>query len=80
MLTLCSSSSLDLIPIKKNAQGPPLAYEYDLGKSIRIPGAHGEEIVRDVFTDVHVSLRLLSLLSILTHVVRYLTFLNPIKY
>jgi hypothetical protein len=33
----------------------PLQYDFNLSKSIRIPGAHGEEIVRDLITDVHVS-------------------------
>jgi WD40 repeat protein len=46
---------LDLIPIEKSPHGKPLQYEYDLEKSIRLEGAHAEEIVRDVFTDVHVS-------------------------
>jgi WD40 repeat protein len=51
-----SECYLDFIPIHKNVQGGPLQYEYDLEKSVRLPGGHGEEIVRDVFTDVHVSL------------------------
>ncbi|KAF2023560.1 WD40 repeat-like protein [Setomelanomma holmii] len=45
-------SRLDLIPITK-ASGSPLQYDYDPGKSIQLPGGHGEEIVRDLFTDVH---------------------------
>jgi hypothetical protein len=45
---------VDLIPIVKSAGGP-LDYQYDLTKSIRLAGAHAEEIVRDLFTDVHVS-------------------------
>lgn len=49
-----SESRLDLVPIYKNADGP-LQYDYNLAKSINFPGGHGEEIVRDLFTDVHVS-------------------------
>ncbi|KAF2871191.1 WD40-repeat-containing domain protein [Massariosphaeria phaeospora] len=49
----CDSSSLDLIPIERNPRGSPLQYEFDLQKSIQIPGAHDGEIVRDIFTDVH---------------------------
>lgn len=51
---------LDLIPIEKSPSGTPLQYQYDLEMRIRLEGAHSEEIVRDVFTDVHVG----SLLSI----------------
>lgn len=56
ILTIYSESSFDLIPLQKNISGEPLQYEYDLEKSVRLSGAHGEEIIRDVFTDVHVSL------------------------
>jgi hypothetical protein len=49
-----SESHLSLIPITKTSTGP-LDYAYDLSKAIQYPGAHGEEIVRDLFTDVHVS-------------------------
>jgi hypothetical protein len=49
-----SEGTLDLIPMTKSVSGP-LQYEYDLAKTIRLPGAHGEEIVRDLFTDVHAS-------------------------
>jgi hypothetical protein len=49
-----SESRLGLIPITKTSTGP-LDYAYDLSKAIQFPGAHGEEIVRDLFTDVHVS-------------------------
>lgn len=52
----CSENYLDLIPLEKNTKGLPLQYEYDLEKSLRLSGAHGEDIVRDIFTDVHVSL------------------------
>ncbi|KAF9691222.1 hypothetical protein EKO04_010756 [Ascochyta lentis] len=47
-----SESRLDLVPVHKGADGP-LQYEYDLAKSVRLPSAHGEEIVRDLFTDTH---------------------------
>jgi hypothetical protein len=46
---------LDLVPLSKGADGP-LQYDYNLAKSVRLPGAHGDEIVRDLFTDVHVSI------------------------
>lgn len=49
-----SESRLDLIPIAKKPEGGPLDYSYDLAKAIRLEGAHGEEIVRDLVTDVHV--------------------------
>jgi hypothetical protein len=52
--THCSESFLDLVPLSKNASGP-LQYEYHLEQSSRLPGAHGDEVVRDLFTDVHVS-------------------------
>jgi WD repeat-containing protein 89 len=55
-----SESYLDLIPVQKTLQAGPLAYEYDLEGRIRLQGAHGEEIVRDVFTDVHVRSAFLS--------------------
>ncbi|KAF2705755.1 WD40 repeat-like protein [Pleomassaria siparia CBS 279.74] len=48
-----SSNYLDIIPIRKNLHGGPLDYQYDLEKSIRLPNGHGEEIIRDLFTDVH---------------------------
>ncbi|RAR16102.1 WD40 repeat-like protein [Stemphylium lycopersici] len=46
-----SESDLNLIPITKGSNGP-LDYTFDLGNSISLPGAHGEEIVRDLFTDI----------------------------
>ncbi|KAF3045913.1 hypothetical protein E8E12_006585 [Didymella heteroderae] len=46
-----SESRLDLVLVHKNAG--VLQYEYDLSKSVRLPGAHGEEVVRDLFTDTH---------------------------
>lgn len=48
-----SEGHLDLVPVQKGAG--VLQYAYDLAKSVRLPGAHGEEIVRDLFTDIHVS-------------------------
>lgn len=48
-----SENLLNLIPIDKDTNGP-LDYSFDLDKSISFPGAHGEEIVRDLFTDTHV--------------------------
>jgi hypothetical protein len=53
LLTQISESRLNLIPITKASAGP-LSYEYNLNKSIQLPGAHGEEIVRDLFTDLEV--------------------------
>ncbi|CAO2647403.1 Nn.00g083250.m01.CDS01 [Neocucurbitaria sp. VM-36] len=47
-----SESQLNLIPIEKHASGP-LQYDFNIEKSIQLPGAHGEDLVRDVFTDVH---------------------------
>ncbi|KAF1928261.1 WD40 repeat-like protein [Didymella exigua CBS 183.55] len=46
-----SESRLDLVPVYKGAG--VLQYGYDLTKSVRLPGAHGEEVVRDLFTDTH---------------------------
>jgi hypothetical protein len=37
----------------KRMGGGPLEYECDLGRVARLQGAHREEVVRDVFTDVH---------------------------
>ena len=54
MLTVCSERRMNLIPIGKNDSGP-LQYEFNVEKSVLLPGAHGEELVRDVFTDIHVS-------------------------
>ncbi|KAL1593736.1 hypothetical protein SLS60_010468 [Paraconiothyrium brasiliense] len=47
-----SSGDLTLYPVQKNAQGGPLNYICNLQQPIRFQGAHGEEIVRDLFTDV----------------------------
>ena len=49
-----SESRLNLIPISKDNNGP-LQYQVDIEKSIQLPGAHGEELIRDIFTDVQVS-------------------------
>lgn len=57
MLIKDSESRLDLVPINKHVDGP-LQYNYDLAKSTRFSGGHGEEIVRDLFTDVHVSVHI----------------------
>lgn len=57
MLTYYSGTMVDLIPIIKTP-GSPLQYDFDLAKSIRLQGAHGEEIVRDAYTDIHVSLQI----------------------
>ncbi|KAH8731818.1 WD40-repeat-containing domain protein [Phaeosphaeriaceae sp. PMI808] len=46
-----SESRLDLIPITKTLTRP-LEYGYDNAKSIRLQGAHGGEIVRDLITDI----------------------------
>lgn len=54
MLTMCSESSLNLIPISKDSSSP-LDYTFNPSKSIQLPGGHGEELVRDIVTDVSVS-------------------------
>jgi WD40 repeat protein len=54
LLTRTSLNRLEVVPITKSSAGP-LQYEYDLARSIKLHPAHGEEIVRDMFTDVHVS-------------------------
>ncbi|KAF2272627.1 WD40 repeat-like protein [Westerdykella ornata] len=48
-----SANALSMIPIRKNASSGPLAYDFDISRSLHFPGAHGEEIVRDVFVDIH---------------------------
>jgi hypothetical protein len=53
-LTGYSESTLSLVPITKGTTGL-LDYGFNLDKIIPLPGAHGEEIVRDLFTDIHVS-------------------------
>jgi hypothetical protein len=49
-----SEGRVELVPVHKGAG--ILQYDYDLSKSVKLPGAHGEEIVRDLFTDTHVSI------------------------
>ncbi|OCK82171.1 WD40 repeat-like protein [Lepidopterella palustris CBS 459.81] len=60
-----SSQYLDLIPLEqpfgwvnqpdgsKKPEEIPLNWRYDLSGSIRLPGGHGEEIVRDIYSDGH---------------------------
>ena len=62
-----SSQHLGLVPLQQPFQwvrGPDgskipedirLNWTYDLSRSTRLPGGHGEEIVRDVFSNVYVS-------------------------
>ncbi|KAG9376412.1 WD40 domain containing protein [Pyrenophora tritici-repentis] len=45
-------AKLSLIPVTKGSNGP-LDYSLDAESGIQMDGAHGEEIVRDFFTDVH---------------------------
>ena len=52
---MCSEKRLDLIPILKPSGSGPLQYDCDLTRRIQFTGGHGEEIVRDILTDVHVS-------------------------
>ncbi|CBY01526.1 hypothetical protein LEMA_P003130.1 [Plenodomus lingam JN3] len=47
-----SEQKLDLIPITKGDNGP-LDYSFNLQGKMQLPNAHGEEIVRDLFTDTH---------------------------
>lgn len=54
ILTLSSSNDFTLYPVDKAAEGGPLNYICNPQAPIRLPGAHGEEIVRDLFTDIHV--------------------------
>ncbi|KAK3201084.1 hypothetical protein GRF29_213g1001747 [Pseudopithomyces chartarum] len=48
-----SSSDLTFYPVDKSTQGGPLEYVCNPQQPIHLPGAHGEEIVRDLLTDVH---------------------------
>ncbi|CAI6298160.1 unnamed protein product [Periconia digitata] len=48
-----SSAELTLYPVHKNTQAGPLEYICDPENTVVLPGAHGEEIVRDLFTDIH---------------------------
>ncbi|KAL6154875.1 hypothetical protein ACJBU6_06488 [Exserohilum turcicum] len=47
-----SDKTLSLIPITKGTNGP-LDYAFDLKNSTVLAGAHGEEIVRHLFIDMH---------------------------
>lgn len=47
-----SEKQATLTPITKGTNGP-LDYAFDLANATSLAGAHGEEIVRDLFTDVH---------------------------
>ncbi|KAK0663151.1 putative WD repeat-containing protein [Lasiodiplodia hormozganensis] len=46
-----SEQRLDLLPLHNPPSGKPLDYSCSLEDCLRLPGAHGEEIVRDVFID-----------------------------
>ncbi|KAF1954115.1 WD40 repeat-like protein [Byssothecium circinans] len=48
-----STGELSLFPVQKSAQAGPLEYSCNAEGSLLLPGAHGEEIVRDLFTDIH---------------------------
>ncbi|KAL5386445.1 hypothetical protein DPSP01_004170 [Paraphaeosphaeria sporulosa] len=48
-----SSGDLTLYPVHKNLQGGPLDYICNPQQPLRHQGAHGEEIVRDLFTDTN---------------------------
>ncbi|KAF2496753.1 hypothetical protein BU16DRAFT_525889 [Lophium mytilinum] len=47
-----SSQHLDLIPLRRPTGDVPLDWTYDVEKRARLPGGHGEEIVRDVYSDM----------------------------
>lgn len=44
---------VDLVPVEKKVG--VLQYELDESNKVRLEGGHGEEVCRDMFTDVHVS-------------------------
>ncbi|OJD32959.1 wd domain-containing protein [Diplodia corticola] len=46
-----SEQRLDLLPLHGPPEGKPLAYSCSLEDCVRLSGAHGEEIVRDIFID-----------------------------
>lgn len=52
--TLPSEQRLDLLPLHNPSAGEPLNYTCSLDDCVRLAGAHGEEIVRDVFIDPQV--------------------------
>lgn len=47
-----SRNLLDLVPIVAT---PPFSFGFDRPKTWRLPGAHGEEVVRCVYLDEQVS-------------------------
>ncbi|KAL0259078.1 hypothetical protein SLS55_006583 [Diplodia seriata] len=51
-----SEQRLDLLPLHGPPAGKPLDYSCSLEDCVRLPGAHGEEIVRDVFIDSQASI------------------------
>lgn len=52
VLTIRSENRMDIVSVHKGAD--VLQYDFDISKSVRFAGAHGDEIVRDLFTDTHV--------------------------
>jgi hypothetical protein len=64
VLTIRSENRLDLVPVHKGAD--VLQYDFDITKSVRFPSAHGDEIVRDLFTDTHVRRLDITLVCLLT--------------
>ncbi|OSS46674.1 hypothetical protein B5807_09058 [Epicoccum nigrum] len=46
-----SENRMDIVSVHKGAD--VLQYDFDISKSVRFAGAHGDEIVRDLFTDTH---------------------------
>jgi hypothetical protein len=60
-----SAQSLDIIPISRLGNEPldyvveaenAIAGSVNTGSNLHFPGAHGEEIVRDIYSDITVSL------------------------
>ncbi|KAG9202558.1 hypothetical protein G6514_004296 [Epicoccum nigrum] len=47
----CDENRMDIVSVHKGAD--VLQYDFDISKSVRFAGAHGDEIVRDLFTDTH---------------------------
>ncbi|KAL5117467.1 hypothetical protein ACEQ8H_004632 [Pleosporales sp. CAS-2024a] len=56
-----SHSRLSLVPMTTNtsasASAAPLSYAFHPAKAIHLPGAHAQEIVRHLFTDIHIALQ-----------------------
>ncbi|KAF2087583.1 WD40 repeat-like protein [Saccharata proteae CBS 121410] len=46
---------LDLLNLRQPPEGQPLQYSCAQGDGVRLPGAHGEEIVRDIYFDAQSS-------------------------